>query len=72
MVTAAILKFFLKILLETLDCRAEDQSPKEDTRREANKMQELELSFMLNFWNEILQTFHKVILQNDDVNLKHV
>ena len=63
MATAAILKSFLKIL-EALDCIVEDQSQKEDTRREAdniaNKMQELEFVFMLNFWNEILQNFHRV------------
>ena len=56
MATAAM-KSFLKIL-EALDCLAEDRSQKEDTRREANnianKMQELEFVFMLNFWNEIL------------------
>ncbi|KAG7154647.1 putative Zinc finger MYM-type protein 1-like 9, partial [Homarus americanus] len=75
MATAAILKSFLKIL-EALECIAEDQSQKGDTRREANnianKMQELEFVFMLNFWNEILQNFHRVsqILQNEDVNLK--
>jgi len=35
-------------------------------------MQELELIFMLNFRNEILQNFHRVsqVLQNEDVNLK--
>ena len=62
---------FLKIL-EALECIAEDQSQKGDTRREgnniANKMQELEFVFMLNFWDEILQN----VLQNEDVNLKHV
>ena len=51
---------FLKIL-EALECVAEDQSQKGDTRREANnianKMQELEFVFMLNFWDEILQNF---------------
>ncbi|XP_038637303.1 zinc finger MYM-type protein 1-like [Scyliorhinus canicula] len=75
MATAAILKSFLKIL-EALECIAEDQSQKGDARREANniadKMQELEFVFMLNFWNEILQNFHRVsqVLQNEDVNLK--
>ena len=60
MATAVVLKKILKIL-EALDCIAEDQSQKGDTRREANnianKMQELEFIFMLNFWNEILQNF---------------
>ena len=60
MATAAILKSLLKIL-EALDCLAEDQRQKGDTRREenniANKMQELEFVFMSNFWNEILQKF---------------
>ena len=61
MTTAAILKSFLKI--PVLDCIAKDQSQKGDTRREANnianKMQLLEFIFMLNFWNEILQDFHR-------------
>ena len=61
MTTAAIVKSFLKILV--LDCIAEDQSQKGDTRREANnianKMQLLEFIFMLNFWNEILQDFYR-------------
>ncbi len=75
MATAAIFKSFLKIL-EALECIAEDQSQKGDTRREANnianKMQELEFVFMLNFWDEIFQNFHRVskVLQNEDVNLK--
>ncbi|XP_038649470.1 LOW QUALITY PROTEIN: zinc finger MYM-type protein 1-like [Scyliorhinus canicula] len=75
MATAAILKSFLKIL-EALEYIAEDQSQKGDARREANniadKMQELEFVFMLNFWNEILHIFHRVsqVLQNEDVNLK--
>ncbi len=75
MATAAILKSFLKIL-EALECIAEEQSQKEDTRREANnienKMQELEFIFMLNFWDEILQNFHRVskVLKNEDANLK--
>ncbi len=51
MATAAILKYFLKIL-EALECIAEDKSQKGNTRREANnisnKMQELEFVFMLN------------------------
>ena len=63
MATAAILKSFLNIL-EPLDCLAEDQSQKEDTRREANNiantMQELELIYMMNFLNEILQIIHRV------------
>ena len=63
MATAAILKYFLKIL-ETLDCIAKDQSQKGDSRREANNianmMQELEFLFMLNFWNEFLKNFHNV------------
>ena len=35
-------------------------------------MQELEFVFMLNFWNEIFQTFYRgsQVLQNEDVNLK--
>ena len=35
-------------------------------------MQGLELVFMLNLWNEILQNFHRVnkVLQNEDVDLK--
>ena len=75
MATAAILKSFLKNL-EALDCIAEDQLQKGDTRREANnianKMQELEFIFILNFWNEILQNFSRVsrVLHNEDVNLK--
>lgn len=75
MATAAILKSFFQIL-EALECITEDQSQKGDTRREANniasKMQELEFVFMLNFWGEILQNFHRVskVLQNEDVNLK--
>lgn len=75
MATAAILKSYLKIL-EALECIAEDQSQKGDTRREANnianKMQELEFVFLLNFWDEILYNFHKVsqVLQNEYVNLK--
>lgn len=75
MATAAILKSFLKIL-EALECIAEDWSQKGDTRREANnianKMQELEFVFMLNFWDEILQNFHRVsqVLQNEEVNLQ--
>ncbi len=75
MATAAISKSFLKIL-EALECIAEDQSQKGDTRREANnisnKMQELEFVFMLNFWDDILQNFHRVskVLQNEDMNLK--
>ncbi len=72
MATSAILKSFLKIL-EALECTAEDQSQKGDTRREANKMQALEFVFMLNFWDEIFQNFHRVskVLQNEDVNLKN-
>ncbi len=68
-------EILLKIL-EALECIPEDQSQKGDTRREANntanKMQELEFVFMLNFWDEILQNFHRVskVLQNEDVNLK--
>ena len=75
MATAAILKSFLKIL-EVLDCIAGDQSQKGDTRREANnianKMQELEFVFMLNFWNEIFQNFPRVsqVHQNENVNFK--
>ena len=75
MATAAILKSVLKIL-EVLDCIAEDQSQKGDTRREANnianKMQELEFIFRLNFWNEISKKFHRVsqVLRNENVNLK--
>ncbi len=38
MATAAILKSFLKIL-EALECIAEDQSQKGDTRREANNIE---------------------------------
>ena len=73
--TAAILKSFLRIL-ETLEYTAEDQSQKGDARREANniadKIQEIESAFMLNFWNETLQNFHWVsqVLQKKDVNLK--
>lgn len=75
MATAAILKSFLKIL-EALECIAEDQSQKGDTRTEAgniaNKMQELEFVFMLIFWDEILQHFRRTskVLQNEDVDLK--
>lgn len=73
--TAAILKSFSKIL-ESLNCIAEDQSQKGDTRREAdniaNKMQELEFVFLLIFWNEILQNFYRVsqVLQKEDSNLQ--
>ncbi|KAJ7324557.1 hypothetical protein JRQ81_017577 [Phrynocephalus forsythii] len=46
---------------EALEYIAKHQSQKGDTRREANyiadKMQELEFVFRLNFWNEILQNF---------------
>ena len=51
MTTAAIVKSFLKI--PVLDCIAEDQSQKGDTRREANnianKMQLLEFVFNVEF-----------------------
>ena len=52
MAKAEILKSFLKVL-EAIEYIAQDQSQKGDARREANniadKMQELELLFMLKF-----------------------
>ena len=60
--TAAIIKSYSQIV-EALENLSDDQLQKGETRREArniaNKMQELEFVFMLNFWNEILQKFHK-------------
>lgn len=73
--TEAILKSHPQII-EALECLQEDQSQKGDTRREAEniakKMQELEFAFMLVFWEEVLQHFHRVsqALQNEHVNLK--
>ena len=75
MATAAILQYFLKIL-EVLAFIAKDQSQKGGARREitniADKMQQPEFVFMLNFCNEILQNFYRVsqVLQNEDVNLE--
>lgn len=60
--TAAIINYFFKIL-EAWEDLSDDQLQKGDTRREAkniaNKMQELEFVFMLNFWNETLEKFHR-------------
>ncbi|XP_065683426.1 uncharacterized protein LOC136096172 [Hydra vulgaris] len=73
--TEAILKSHPQIL-KALECIQEDQSQKRDTRREAEnivkKMQELEFAFMLDFWKEVLQHFHRVsqALQKEHVNLK--
>ena len=46
--TAAILKYFLKIL-EALDCIAEDQSLKGDTRRKANNIARARIQFYVEF-----------------------
>ncbi|XP_065667306.1 uncharacterized protein LOC136087768 [Hydra vulgaris] len=73
--TETILKSHPQIL-KAFECIQEDQSQKGDTRREAEniakKMQELEFAFMLVFWKEILQHFHRVsqALQKEHVNLK--
>ncbi|XP_065664785.1 zinc finger MYM-type protein 1-like [Hydra vulgaris] len=73
--TEAILKSHPQIL-KSLECIQEDQTQKGDTRGEAEnfakKMQELEFAFMLVFWKEILQHFHRVsqALQKEHVNLK--
>ena len=59
-----------------MECLAEDQSLKGDTRRQAdniaNKMQEHEFVFLLIMWDEILQKFHRStqVLQNEVMNLR--
>ena len=73
--TEAIKKSFGK-LLEALECLADDDTQKGETRQEAegliNRMQELEFAIMLVFWEEILQQFSRVskAVQKVDVNLK--
>ena len=75
MATKAILNSYSNIL-DALDCIANDDTKKGEARKEAesiaNKMHELEFAFMLNFWGEILQNFHRVsqYLQSEDVNLQ--
>lgn len=73
--TSAIMKSYRNIV-EALDCIAEDQTQKGETRREAenlaNKMEELEFVFMLTMWDEILKHFHHTSksIQAQELNLK--
>jgi len=66
---SVITSYFLKIL----EALSDDQLQKGDTRREAkniaNKMYEIQLVLMLNFWNETMKKFHQTsqLLQCENV-----